>query len=858
MVEKENWHNIKIEEALKNLKSDEAGLSVSEAGKRLQRYGLNELVRAKGFSTLRLIVSQFASFLIIILIVAAIISAIIGNWIDFWVIMAIVAINGTFGFVQEYRAEKAIESLKKMLVPKARVFRDGRVVELDSREIVPGDILVLSEGDKIMADARVLEAGLRTNEAPLTGESAPVDKTPEVVNADKVLAERTNMVYLGTEVVRGNAKALVIATGMKTEYGRIAALVQEVEPEKTPLKEKLDIFARNLAIVILALISVMFIIGVLLGFDIFDMFLTAVTLAVAVIPEGLPAVITIGLALSTQHMLKVKSLIRRLPAAETLGRTTAICSDKTGTITEEKMTVKKIYANRKFKEAFTKDSTTEMLFSIGVLCNNARIEHQGTKKEYLIGDPTEKALILAAKDYGLSKKVLTEQNKRVAEFSFSSARKMMSVVREHRGRTSYVKGAPEVILAKCKAELVNGRVQRLTGKRRTEITKAYETLASQGMRVLGFAYKTLVGEVTQKRAEQNLIFVGFQGMIDPPRPEVKRAIEECNSAGIKVVMITGDSLLTAIEVGKQIGLKGKAIGANQFRKMSDSHLRKEIDDIGIFARISPEDKLRIVNILKTKKEIVAVTGDGVNDAPALKRADIGVAVNRGTDVAKDSSDMIILDNNFASIPKAVGEGRRVYDNIKKFIKFLLSANLGELLIILVALLVGLPLPLLPLQILWINLVTDSFPALALSREEPERNIMRRKPTKGGILADIKGFILLGGFLTFAISFLFFVLTLEDLAKARTMAVSAAVLFEMFLAFNAKTKESVFKSPVNRYLIGAVALSIALHLAVLYTPANFLFQFTPLLLVDWLMIIGACIVGFFIVEGYKKYTQKTNM
>jgi len=852
------WHAIKEEQVLRQLKSAKEGLGEEEAARRLRVYGKNELRKIRKLNALKILLSQFTSFLVIILIIAAVISLLLGHMLDFSVILIIIILNSSFGFFQEYKAEKAIEKLKEVLVPISKVVRNGKVEEIDAGKIVPGDILVLEEGDKIMADARLLSCeSLQVSEAALTGESVAEDKKTGILRIDIVLADRTNMLYQGTEVVKGKGRAIVIATGMKTEFGRVAELVQRVKPEKNPLKKKLDIFARNLGLIAIGLIVVVSVIGFLVGFDKFQIFLTAVSLAVSAIPEGLPAVITICLAIATQRMLKVKSLIRKLPAAETLGRATFICTDKTGTITEEKMEVRKIYVNKKEEEKFKKNAETRMLFKIGILCNNARLEEKG-KEEYIIGDPTEKALLLAADKYGLDKKKETEAQPRVKEFPFSSERKMMSIIRRDKNRyINYAKGAPEVIVKRCNAELTTGGIRRIDDKRRKEIIQNYEKLASQGLRVLGFAYKTVITrDIEQERTEKNLIFVGLQGMIDPPRKEVRKSIKQCEDAGIRVLMITGDSALTAKAVGEEIGLKGKIITAEKLKKMSDEKLSKEIYNVAIFARVSPEDKLRIVEILKRNEEIVAVTGDGINDAPALKKADIGIAVGRGTDVAKDASDIVLLDNDFASIVKAIREGRRVYDNIKKFIKYMLSANTNEISLIVFAIILslfikGFPLPLLPLQILWLNLITDSFPALALSTEKAEQDAMKRKPIKEGILKGTISFIIIAGILAFIICFIVFCQYYQqDLGKARTMAATTAVLFQMLLVFNCKTKQPFFKSKFNKYIVYAVILSVALHFMVLYTPLNIFFYFTFLGLFDWLKIIGLCIITFIILEVVK--------
>lgn len=854
------FHAIKEDELLKHFKAEKRGLTDEEATKRLNQYGPNELKKIRKLHAFKIFVRQFLSFLIIVLIIAAAISFIAGETADAFVILLIVVINSFLGFHQEYKAERAIENLKNMLVPKARVTRGGKVKEINASELVPGDILILEEGDNITADCRVLQSNsLQVNEAALTGESVAEDKFPSVLKAGVVLADRTNMLYQGTEIVKGNGTAVVVSTGMNTEFGKIAEMVQKIHSERNPLKERIDNFARKLGLIILALIVIVTLLGVTFGFEILVMFETAVSLAVSAIPEGLPAVITISLALATQRMLKVKSLVRKLPAAETLGRTTYILTDKTGTLTEEKMQVRKIFTDNKIIDKFEKNRSVEFLFKTGILSSNARIEYG--KKEYIIGDPTEKALVMAANNYGLNKKQETEKQPRIKEFPFSSERKRMSIIRSNNGNLiSYVKGAPEIIIKRCNSELINGKAKKITEKRRRDLQARYEEMASQGMRVLGFAYKTMTKtrkDITEEAAERNLIFVGFQGMIDPPRKEVRQAVKECKEAGINVIMITGDSALTARAVGEEIGLIGKVIESSQLGKMSDSELSNTVKTTSIFARVSPQDKLRIVEILKKNKEIVAVTGDGVNDALALKRADIGIAVGRGTDVAKDSSDMILLDNNFASIVKAVKEGRRVYDNIKKFIKYMLSANTNELLLILFVILAFQDprlLPLLPLQILWINLITDSFPAIAISREKAEDDIMKRLPARESLLKGAVLFVIAAGIFAFLICFLVFYHALagsiSNIARARTMAVTTSVLFQMFLVFNCRTKKPFYKIRPNRYIIYAIAASMILHLAVVYSSLNRFFEFTFLGIKDWLIMIGLCVITFGLLEVVK--------
>jgi len=856
-----DYHASSTKEVLEEFDSDEEGLGREEAAERLKKYGENKLIKTRHFDAVKVFLNQFKSFLIIILIFAAVLSVFMKSVIDAVVIFAIILLNAGLGFSQEYKAEKAIEKLKKIMVPQAKVLRDGKVMNIDSKKIVPGDILVLSEGDKIMADARILSLnGLKVNESALTGESVAEEKVYKKLNSSAPLADRLNMVYQGTTVVFGSAKAIVVNTGMKTELGKISGLVQEVKAEKNPFKEKLDIFAKRIGIFILILSAIIVGLLILDGVEIFQSFLVAVSLAVSAIPEGLPAVISLGFAFATRRMLKNKVLVRKLPASETLGRTTVICADKTGTMTEGEMKVVSIYTNGKLNPEKEKG----LLLKIGVLCNKARIE-RGEDGDYFIGDPTEKALIVSAKNNFLDKKELTEKEPKVKEFPFSSERKMMSIVRrQERKFISYVKGAPEKMVGQSEYELIDGEKVKLDDKKKERLIGVYEDMAKQGLRVLGFAYREFPGfhkDIMQKDAEGGLVFVGFQGMIDPPRPEVKDAIRLCNKAGIKVIMITGDSKLTAEAVAKQIGLVGKSVDSKELQKMNNRELFNCIGEISVFSRISPEDKLRIINILKQKNEIVAMTGDGVNDAPALKRADIGIAMGvRGTDVARDSSDIVLLDDNFASIVQGVREGRGIYDNIKKFIKFLLSDNFAEVVLVLLVMLIWRNpelLPLLPLQILWINLAADSLPALALSSEPIEEYIMKKKPSRQGILKGITGFILFVGFIAILIDFLFFYWNMADINKARTMVVTASIMFQMFLVFNCKTSKSVFKSPINKYLIYAVLISIGLHLLVMYTPMNSLFYFVSLGVYDWLKIIGICIIGFFIIEGYKGVGERLN-
>ncbi|MBR9705114.1 cation-transporting P-type ATPase [Candidatus Pacearchaeota archaeon] len=850
-----DYYLLSEKEVLEKLNStSDKGLSKNESIERLEKYGKNEITKKKSFDALKILFDQFKSFLIIILIIAAVISFFMESKVDSIVIILIIILNAGIGFSQEYKANKAIMQLKKMFVPIATVIRDGRTMKVESNKLVPGDILVLSEGDKVMADCRVIETtNLKVNEAALTGESVAQEK--ESIRVEKILplADRINMVYFGTTVVYGSGKAVVCETGGNTEIGKISALVQEVKSEKNPFKEKLDKFALKIGIIILLLSLI--IVGLLIftGVGILESLLVAVSLAVSAIPEGLPAVLSLGLAFATRRMLAKNVLVRKLPASETLGRTTVICTDKTGTLTEEKMKVSAIYVNGEDNPHDNK----ELLFKIGVLCNNAKSEKDENDKKYYIGDPTEIALIEAAENIFLNLKKLYEKEKKVKEFSFSSERKMMSVVRKvDRNFISYVKGAPERIIEKCEFVLINNKKVKLTENKKEKLIRAYENMAKKGLRVLGFSYRKIPGycDITEDTSENHLVFVGFMGLIDPPRPEVKGAINLCKKAGIKVMMLTGDSKLTAEAVAKEIGLIGRSVDSMELSKISDRDLIRDIDNISVFSRISPQDKLRIINILKQKNEIVAMTGDGVNDSLALKRADIGISMGiRGTDVARDSSELILMDDNFNSIVEGVSEGRRIYENTKKSIKYLLAANFYEVFfILLVVLMFRNPelLPLLPLQILWINLVTDSLPALALSSEESESDVMHKKPTREGILNGIGYFIIGAGVIGLAIILITFFIYMEDIDKARTAVVTTSIFYQMLLVFNSKSNKPAFKSGWNKYLLYAVLISFGVHLIGLYTPLNSLFSFVPLMMSEWFLVIGLGVSGFIAMEGVK--------
>ena len=851
-----NYHALKLKEVFSQLKSSEEGLSESEAQLRLKKHGKNMIREVKRKTKLGIFLRQFKSLLIVILIIAAVVSGLIGHVLDAVVIGVIVLLNAVIGFFQEYKAEQIIEKLRKSLKYDVLVMRGGKQREIGSKFLVPGDVVILQEGDRVLADCRIFEQdNLQVNEAVLTGESFPVVKVDSgiILKRDVVLAERKNMVFAGTTIVKGKCKALVVGTGMKTEFGKLAELVQTTEDEKTPLEKKMDSFSKKVSIAILGVVAIAFFAGVYLGFDKIEMFLVSVSLAVGAIPEGLPAVVAITLAVAIKKMHKVNTLVRRLPATEALGRATVICTDKTGTLTEEELNVEKIYAGKDYSINSKLDANLKQILKIGVLCNNARDE-----EDKILGDPTETALIRIAKKFGFDKKKETEENIRIEEYAFDSERKMMTIVRQDgKIKTSYIKGAPEIVLGRCSKEFVNGKIKLLTKKRKEELEKIYMEMAGEGLRVLGFGFRQLA-KISQEQAENNLIFSGFQGMIDPPRKEVKQAIKEAMEAGIEIKIITGDSALTAKAVGEKIGLdcEGKVIDGKELDRLNISDWTRVVKEKVIFARVNPEQKLKIVEILKSQKETVAVTGDGVNDILALKRADIGISMGmRGSDVARDSSDIVLLDDNFASIIGAVKEGRTVFDNLKKSIKFLLAANVGEILIVVLALFMKLPLPLMPLALLWLNLVTDSLPALALAVEPSEPDVMK-KIRKGGLLEGIWSWIIIAGLLNFAIGIGLFVYALNaySLEVARTMALSSIVFFELFFVFSCKSDKSLFKTGIfnNKYLIWSVLISAGLHLVALYTGLGGLLHFVPLSLKQLGMCVGAGSLGLVVFEVSKLF------
>ena len=754
-METKKWFNKEVADVEKTLETDlEKGLSKEEVEKRKKQYGLNELEQKKKKSLFQKFLEQFKDFMIIVLIIAAIVSGVVGvaegeGITDTIIILIVVVLNAIIGVVQENKAEKSLEALQKLSAHASKVIRDGKIDVVQSRELVPGDVVVLDTGDYIPADLRIIEAvNLKSQESSLTGESVPVEKNAEVIKDEKVgIGDRTNMLFSSSLITYGRGKGIVVETGMNTEVGKIAKIINDTEANVTPLQAKLNKLGKTLGIAALAICIVIFVIGIAYGKDIIDMFMTAVSLAVAAIPEGLAAVSTIVLAIGVQRMVKKNAIIKKLPAVETLGSSTVICSDKTGTLTQNKMTVQKVFTNNNLinvEDIKELSNEGKKLMQTATLCNDTKIGENNT----LTGDPTETALI----DLGL--KINFELDDvlklpRVKEYPFDSDRKLMTTVNKVGDKfIAYTKGGIDELLARCSSYEINGEIKTDLENYKPEIDKNNIEMAKEALRVLAFAYKELDHEPTDeemKNIEENLTFVGMVGMIDPPREEVKQAVEKCKTAGIKTVMITGDHKITAVAIAKSLGIlenENEAITGQELEEMSDEDLTKNIRKYSVYARVSPEHKVRIVKAWQKNGEIVAMTGDGVNDAPALKTADIGCAMGIvGTDVSKEAADVILTDDNFATIVSSVEEGRRIYDNILKAIQFLLSSNVGEIIALFIAILItpwisskfgidiGLIEVLLPIHILWVNLVTDSLPALALAVDPAEDDVMKRKPKK---------------------------------------------------------------------------------------------------------------------------------
>ncbi len=888
------WYRKSILEAAAELETDlTTGLTHSTAAGRLEKYGPNELQAQQGPTVWQKILSQLKDFLILLLLGAAVISLFLGETSDAIVIFLVVVLNTVLGVVQELKAEKALSALEELTAPLAKVHREGQTREVAAKELVPGDLILLEAGDFVPADARLVTAdSLQVNESALTGESVPVAKEAEFTAAEDLpLGDQKNMVFKGTIVTFGRGRALVTGTGMDTELGRIAGLLQTGPEEKTPLQKRLDSFGKQIGLLAIGVCLFIFLVGILRGNRFYEMFLVAVSLAVAAIPEGLPAIITIVLALGVQRMAGQKAIIRRLPAVETLGSATVICSDKTGTLTQNAMTVRRIVtgtadyavtgeglkAEGEFRRGEAPVTVEEqplldLILKIGALCNDAEFLPEEAQ---IIGDPTEGALVVAAAKAGMTRKELQATYPRTQEYPFDSVRKRMSTVHQgtlvpklagEKGEDRHwllVKGAPDLVLENCQWWLGEDGPQELTAARKAELLKVNHQLATEALRVLAFAFRPDPPSGSPvEEVEKDLTFVGFMGMIDPPRPEAKAALQVCQEAGIAVKMITGDHRDTAVAIAEQLGLAGSTeavlVGA-ELEALDGAELAQRVDGVSVFARVSPEHKVRIVDALKQNGAIVAMTGDGVNDAPALKKADIGAAMGQtGTDVAKEAADMVLADDNFATIVRAVQEGRVIFENIKKTVYFLLSCNLGEIVTIFTAILLGWPVPLYPIQILWVNLVTDSLPALALGVDPPEGDIMKRPPLhpEEGLF-DRKARMLLGVFGVFiaAVTLTAFRLGLrESVPKGETMAFATLGLCQLVHAYNFRSlttslwRRGIFQ---NKQLVWASAASAFLHLIVFFTPwLRGIFRTELLPLNDWLIVCGLALTPLLMGEIWK--------
>ncbi len=855
----EKWFNKSVKQTAEKLETNmDLGLSAEAVSKRRETFGFNELRAKKKKSTWVKFLEQFKDFMIVILIIAAIVSGIIGvqegeGLTDTIIILIVVVLNAIIGVAQENKAEKSLEALQKMSSHAAKVIRDGKLSVIQSKDLVPGDIVILETGDYIPADLRIIEAvNLKSQESAMTGESVPVDKSEDVIEGDVGLGDRKNILFSSSLVTYGRGKGIVVGTGMNTEVGKIAKMIDETDEAQTPLQIKLNNLGKTLGIVALLLCAIIFVVGTCYGKEPIHMFMTAVSLAVAAIPEGLAAVSTIVLAVGVGRMVKRNAIVKKLPAVETLGCASVICSDKTGTLTQNKMTVKKIFVNsRLYQIDEIKQTSDELdkLVKAGMFCNDTKIAQDGN----LTGDPTETALMDMGFVLGYQKGIL-EKTPRTFEIPFDSERKLMTTVHKTDKENQYIvytKGGVDELLKCCNKYSENGEIKSDLEMYKTFILSTNKTMAEKALRVLAFGYKIINHPLTKEdmdKLESDLIYVGMCGMIDPPRMEVKDSVKKCISAGIKTVMITGDHKITATAIAKELGIlkdESEAITGSELEKMSDAELKEKVRNIAVYARVSPEHKVRIVKAWQANGEVVAMTGDGVNDAPALKNADIGCAMGIvGTDVSKEAADVILTDDNFATIVSAVEEGRRIYDNILKAIAFLLSSNIGEIVVLFLAIVLTPILakvfhiadisrlePLLPMHILWINLVTDSLPALALAVDPADKNVMKRKPIKNSKGIFSKGMtwrILYQGIWIGLITLIAFVLGLssqgtseQKIRIAQTMAFSVLALSELVHVFNVRNhQESIFKTnPFNNgKLILAIAISAVLMLVILFVPS----------------------------------------
>lgn len=874
------WHNLSIEETLAQLGTNRHGLTDEEARKRLGKYGRNELHEKGRTPWPKVFLRQFASPLIYILLAAAAIELFyMGKPTDAGVIFVVVLLNSFIGFFQEQKAEKAMEALKRLVVPKAKVLRGGTLKEISAYNLVPGDIIFLEGGDKVPADARIMEAfNLAVDESILTGESVAVEKFVAPIEGDATVADMGNMVHMGCTVVSGRGVAIVVATGMSTEIGKITAQIQEVKPPLTPLQRNVHKLGRFIGLLVLGIVGFLSIIGWIKGYSFEEIFTLGIAAAVSAIPEGLPVMVTVVLALGMRRMALRNALVRKLPAVETMGAVTVICTDKTGTLTESEMTVREIFVENRTIEVtgggfqiegkflengkeldWRKDASLLFSLQIGVLCNDSALKAENGRYQ-LLGDPTEGALLIAALKAGIKPEELRKEFPRMAELPFESEKRYMATL--HPGQDgqarAYVKGAVDKILAMSNKIYEEGAVRELSPQKKAEIEKKNEEMAARALRVLALAFRECPccpENLCLKNLDGNLIFVALVGMIDPPRKEAKEAVAACKRAGIKVVMITGDQKLTAQAIAAELGFPpGEAVTGLELEKMSPEEFQERVEKISVFARVEPLHKLKIVNALKARGHIVAMTGDGVNDGPALRSADIGVAMGiKGTDVAREAADMVLTDDNFASIVAAVEEGRVIFSNIRRSVFYLMSTNIGELFTWTLALLSGIPLPVVAVQILWINLVTDGVCTIPLGLEPKHSNVLEELPRRAGAgivypgmlwrIIFIALFMALGTFLVFK-----WELTNVGLEEARTIAFGLLVAFQWFNALNARSdQQSLFKLGLftNRWLMAGIGLAVILQLGVIYIPfMQKLFYTVPLGWDGWLVVIlvSASILG----------------
>jgi Ca2+-transporting ATPase len=875
----EHFFNREIDEVISFLKTDiEKGLTKAAAVQRLGEYGPNKIQTTGKKSFLKMFFGQFRSFMIVVLLIAAVISGIVGimqgeGLFDTFIILGILILNALVGAFQEKKAENSLEALINLSAPETKVIREGKTEAIATADLVPGDLVILETGAIVPADIRLIEAiNLKIQESSLTGESVPVDKETKPLNGDDIpLGDRLNMAFSGSTVTYGRGRGVVVNTGMKTEVGKIAGMLSETIDTQTPMSRRLEQLGKVLGLAALVICAVIFAVGVLYGNSVLSMFMTAVSLAVAAIPEGLPAVSTVVLAIGVQRMVKKNAIVRNLPSVETLGSATVICSDKTGTLTQNKMKVVRTYVNHRIadtgKNENRSDLNTEekLLLSVSVLCADVQVTTKEDGKKDLKGDPTETALIDFGMRFGYHKDEAERKNKRVSEIPFDSERKRMTTVNRLDGQLRInVKGGLDEILSVCNRIAVNGEVKPITGEDKTKIHKANDDMAGKALRVLAMAYRDLPGDEKNitGELEKDLIFIGMLGMIDPARPEVVDAVRKCNTAGIRPVMITGDHKATAVAIAGEIGIYRHgdiAITGSELEKMKDEDFKKDVSKFTVYARVAPEHKVKIVKAWQGNGEVVAMTGDGVNDAPALRQADIGAAMGiTGTDVAKGAADMILTDDNFATIVSAVEEGRRIYDNIKKAIQFLLSTNIGEIFLLLVTSVFNMGTPLLPIHILWVNLVTDSLPALALSVDPPEKDIMERKPSrskKGFMTNGMIWRIIYQGVMLGSIPLAAFVIgSRSGQGTGQTMAFATLMFVQLVHVRNLHsiTRSSLAISPLkNKPLIGAIFVSVILALIVLLIPpVQQSFRLVPLNEEQWITVILMSFIPIVIVDIFK--------